>query len=228
MINVALISNNTLLIDNYITIKKIYKQICYIYQLTDENIEEKMLLTDIFILCLKEDSEIDSLYEWIKKIRQVNNKDIYVFMESLTKKQQITCLRLGVDAIFDFSVNIEELSLVLLHILKRRFKQITETSIEFSSNAIQIFSEDLSILIDGKKKISLTKLEYRLISYLIKYSGVIVSHEELSLLLWKKNDSKSYCKLATLVFQLRQKIEIDPKNPRFVQTIRGKGYKLIL
>ncbi|MFD1900695.1 hypothetical protein GQR36_13140 [Enterococcus termitis] len=67
MINVALISNNTLLIDNYITIKKIYKQICYIYQLTDENIEEKMLLTDIFILCLKEDSEIDSLYEWIKK-----------------------------------------------------------------------------------------------------------------------------------------------------------------
>ncbi|MFD2306896.1 winged helix-turn-helix domain-containing protein [Enterococcus termitis] len=62
----------------------------------------------------------------------------------------------------------------------------------------------------------------------MKYSGVIVSHEELSLLLWKKNDSKSYCKLATLVFQLRQKIEIDPKNPRFVQTIRGKGYKLIL
>ncbi|MFD2306895.1 hypothetical protein [Enterococcus termitis] len=158
MINVALISNNTLLIDNYITIKKIYKQICYIYQLTDENIEEKMLLTDIFILCLKEDSEIDSLYEWIKKIRQVNNKDIYVFMESLTKKQQITCLRLGVDAIFDFSVNIEELSLVLLHILKRRFKQITETSIEFSSNAIQIFSEDLSILIDGKKKSHLQSL----------------------------------------------------------------------
>ncbi|MFD1900696.1 hypothetical protein GQR36_13145 [Enterococcus termitis] len=72
----------------------------------------------------------------------------------MTKKQQITCLRLGVDAIFDFSVNIEELSLVLLHILKRRFKQITETSIEFSSNAIQIFSEDLSILIDGKKNLT--------------------------------------------------------------------------
>ena len=61
------------------------------------------------------------------------------------------------------------------------------------------------------------------LSYLIKKNNIVLREE----LAEQEIDESELRKVDVQVTRLRQKIEINPKQPHFLKTIRGKGYKLI-
>lgn len=73
------------------------------------------------------------------------------------------------------------------------------------------------------KHIKLTTAENNLLKIFIKFANQSVSREELA----RQTQSKSLRTIDVQVARLRQKIENEPKKPLFIQSIRGKGYKLI-
>ncbi|MCB0208892.1 MAG: winged helix-turn-helix transcriptional regulator [Anaerolineae bacterium] len=88
-----------------------------------------------------------------------------------------------------------------------------------------------TIWVDGRKVSSLTPLEYKLINYLDQRRGQICSRDDLANHLYPDDmnfDGKGVAdnRLDSVVKRLRKRIEPDPKNPRYVLTERGHGFRL--
>ncbi len=77
------------------------------------------------------------------------------------------------------------------------------------------------------KKIDLTPIEFRLLTYLVRRSGQIVPYSELMTQVWGTEFSQNIVGLRVHIYNLRQKIEQDPKKPQYILAKRGVGYYLI-
>jgi len=77
------------------------------------------------------------------------------------------------------------------------------------------------------KKIDLTPIEFRLLTYLARRSGQIVPYSELMTQVWGTEFNQNIVGLRVHIYNLRQKIERDPKNPQYILAKRGVGYYLV-
>jgi two-component system KDP operon response regulator KdpE len=75
------------------------------------------------------------------------------------------------------------------------------------------------------RKVDLTRTEFDILYYLAKNDGRVISHEEMINVVWGDKGSKAG-QLRSLIYQIRQKIEDDPKKPEFIITVPGFGYRL--
>ena len=91
-------------------------------------------------------------------------------------------------------------------------------SATFKTNWITPFSKKNNHLV------YLTEGENKLLTKLVKKKNDFVLREELA---EKEFDETELRKVDVQITRLRQKIEKNPKQPQFIKTIRGKGYKLI-
>lgn len=86
------------------------------------------------------------------------------------------------------------------------------------------------VLVDGKPVETLTSLEYRLILLLFYNADKIVDRYQIVTEVWGEAylDEVEDARIEKLISRVRQKIEPDPANPRFLTTVRSRGYRLIL
>ena len=76
-------------------------------------------------------------------------------------------------------------------------------------------------------KINLTATEYKLLEILVKNRGKVVTKEILLEKLWDSNGNfVDENTLSVNIRRLRKKIEEDPKNPKYIETVFGIGYTL--
>jgi DNA-binding response OmpR family regulator len=80
---------------------------------------------------------------------------------------------------------------------------------------------------DGKP-IALTPTEFRLLEYMLKNAGLVLSHSQLLTTVWGFAYSDATELLKPTISRLRQKIEEDPSHPHIIQTVHGVGYRLII
>lgn len=72
----------------------------------------------------------------------------------------------------------------------------------------------------------LTDKEFEILRYLAEHAGKIVSRDELLHLVWGYASTPVTRTVDNFIFRLRQKLEPDPRHPRFIQTVYGDGYRL--
>ncbi len=78
----------------------------------------------------------------------------------------------------------------------------------------------------GGKPVTLSAREYRLLGYLIDHCGETVTRDELLTHVWGYSATTDTRTVDVHMAWLRQKLEENPKYPRYLQTVRGLGYKL--
>jgi DNA-binding response OmpR family regulator len=78
----------------------------------------------------------------------------------------------------------------------------------------------------GEEIIPLTPTEFRLLEYLARRQGAAVSEADLAQAIWGAYRSEDSTTVRRYIWLLRQKVELDPSNPRVVITVRGFGYRL--
>jgi len=78
------------------------------------------------------------------------------------------------------------------------------------------------------KAVTLTTQEFKLLKYLASSAGRVVSREELLNEVWGYQSYPSTRTVDNHILRLRQKLEPDPAEPRFLLTMHGAGYKLVL
>jgi DNA-binding response OmpR family regulator len=76
--------------------------------------------------------------------------------------------------------------------------------------------------------VTLTAQEFKLLKYLASSAGRVVSREELLNEVWGYQNYPSTRTVDNHILRLRQKLESDPAEPRFLLTMHGAGYKLVL
>jgi two-component system KDP operon response regulator KdpE len=78
----------------------------------------------------------------------------------------------------------------------------------------------------GDERITLTRKEYRLLHVLASHLGLVVTHQQLIKEIWGRATGDNVQYLRMLVRKLRQKVERDPNQPKYLMTESGVGYRL--
>ena len=158
----------------------------------------------------------------IDHIKQFSNTPIIMLTAMGEDKDKIDGLKIGADDYLSKPFEPEELFLRIKKLLdlfeNLKVKKIKITFGEF------IFDTSNFKLLKKDKSIYLTDGENNLLVKLINKRNNIVLREELA---DQEFDETELRKVDVQVTRLRQKIEINAKQPQYIKTIRGKGYKLI-
>ena len=206
------------LLDEYLT-EKNYK----IYHSDDFNSGKEIIEYFIFDLVI-----VDRMMpsgdgiNLVNIIKEKSNTPIILLTAMGEPENKIEGLKIGADDYLAKPFEPEELYLRIQKLLNL-FSDINEKSeiINFGD-----FTYDINDLqLKRKNKIIyLTEGENKLLIKLINKKNEIVLREELA---EQDYDESELRKVDVQVTRLRQKIETNPKQPHFLKTIRGKGYKLI-
>ena len=78
----------------------------------------------------------------------------------------------------------------------------------------------------GKKEISVTNIEFQMLYFLALHKGMAMSKEQIYEYVWNGEYVFDDSNITSHIRRLRVKIEDDPAKPRYVQTVRGIGYKM--
>ena len=82
------------------------------------------------------------------------------------------------------------------------------------------------IVLRNGKDVPLAPMEYDLLCALIDHRGAVASRHDLMREVWDYDATVVSRTVDTHIVELRRKLEADPKNPRYLQTVRGVGYML--
>ena len=157
----------------------------------------------------------------------VKDFDIPIIISSARSDitDKVIALQLGADDYLPKPYDPRELEVRIKTIL-RRYNRIQEP--KENSNKVFILDENKKEITKNKKYVKLTAAEFEVLSLLIKREGFIVSREDIfdnSDLL--NQDYYNSGSLAVIINRIRHKIEDNVKDPIYLQTIRGMGYKFL-
>ncbi|WP_331774827.1 response regulator transcription factor [Sulfurospirillum sp. 1612] len=95
------------------------------------------------------------------------------------------------------------------------------------NKAIFLLDEAKHVIKKGDQNLRLTHAEYDIIAYMLKKEEMVISREELLLNIGSIKYESSFKSIDVIIGRIRQKIGDDPKNPRFIISVRGIGYKFV-
>ena len=157
-----------------------------------------------------------------KEIREKIDLPIILLTAKGEPEDRVRGLELGAEDYLPKPFEPKELLLRIKNIIKRikKNKHII-TSIKIGKAHVNIKKMEIQ---KEKKIIKINASEKILLENMISSAGKIFSREEIS----KITNLTQERSIDVLVTRLRQKIEPDPKNPKYLQTVRGTGYVLWL
>lgn len=167
-------------------------------------------------------------FEICNKIRERDKNQAIIMLTAKSSEEDIiTGLTLGADDYIAKPFSVRELVLRVTAVLKRTSVQTYSRPI-LQVGAIEIDTANL-IQINTKTPCSFSRRELDILDYLQNNTQRPVSREELLEQVWgyKQADMIETRTVDIHIAKLRRKIEIDPKHPEWLVTIRGEGYRLI-
>ena len=137
---------------------------------------------------------------------------------------RVTGLEMGADDYLTKPFEMPEL-LVRIEALLRRAGRLQQT-FTYSFGDIQIDFRSAVVSRNGQTVNTVAK-EFQLLSYLIDHKNAVVSRESVLREIWGYEVMPISRTVDVHIANLRQKIEADPKNPRYILTVAGSGYKFV-
>jgi len=164
-------------------------------------------------------------FKTLKKIRELSSVPVIFLSVKGQELDRVYGLDLGADDYMTKPFSPRELVSRMRAVLRR-----TEAKNLASASEI-VIDDDLRINFDQRKvivrdeEIQLRPTEHRLLYQLVSNAGKLLSHEVLLSRVWgpEYRDEDHYVRL--YITYLRQKIEKDPKNPKYILSERGLGYR---
>lgn len=162
------------------------------------------------------------------KIREDKNMPIIMLSAKSEDMDKIMGLTTGADDYVTKPFNPLEL-LARVKSQLRRYKRLN-TAIDKKEEIIEI--EDLIINTNthevrvGDKEIKLTPREFEILYLLAKNKNIVFSIEKIYSMVWKEEFYESDNTVMVHIRKIREKIEDNPRKPRFIKTVWGVGYKI--
>lgn len=101
--------------------------------------------------------------------------------------------------------------------------EITPASV-LSFSGLEIRQNQHRVFMDGEE-VSLTRLEYSTLVFLASNPGIVLTQEQIFETVWNMDSDSCQSSISTVICNLRKKIEPDSKNPTYIKTVLGVGYK---
>ncbi len=189
----------------------------------DKVVEQKIHLIIMDIMMPKMDG-----LSAIMRIRQKNNIPIIVLSAKTEDTDKVLGLSIGADDYVEKPYNPIEL-VARVQASLRRYIRLGAISDNGKNNIIigglELDSENKSFMVDGEN-IKLTATEYKIVELLMNNPGRIFSAEQIYSSVWNEKGYGVENTVMVHIRHIREKIEINPREPRYIKVVWGLGYKL--
>ena len=163
------------------------------------------------------------------KIREKHSIPIIILSAKSEDADKILGLNIGADDYITKPFNpLELVARVKSHL--RRYMQLGSTAIKESEAIYTVgglaINDDLKeVTVDGEP-VKLTPIEYNILLLLVKHQGKVFSIDQIYENIWNENAVGVDNTVAVHIRHIREKIEINPKEPRYLKVVWGVGYKI--
>ena len=158
-------------------------------------------------------------YDLTKKIKKKIKVPVILLTAKGEPENRIKGLELGADDYLSKPFEPKELLLRLKNIIKNSIK--INTNLKYSVGTAQIDLNKMIINLNNKNR-KINNSEKKVLIEMLSNPGVTFSREQIG----KISGIEQERSIDVMITRLRQKIEMNPKNPKYLQTIRGSGYVL--
>lgn len=167
--------------------------------------------------------------ETIVEIRKQNSIPVIMLSAKSEDEDKIKGLDLGADDYVTKPFNPQELIARVRSSLRRytklgAIKDEKEENV-YRTGGLEINDNLKKVMVDGKK-VKLTPTEYNILKFLTKNKGIVYSIEQIYQSIWEEDCYGAENIIAVHIRHIREKIEINPKEPRYLKVIWGVGYKV--
>lgn len=166
-------------------------------------------------------------FETLEMIREISNVPVIMLTAKSDVDDRVKGLELGADDYINKPFSPAELSSRVKAVL-RRTEMPTEPVHDpiIVDDRLKLDFDRREIWVDGEL-VKLRPTEYRLLYHLVKNAGWVVPHDQLLAKVWgyEYRDETHYLRL--YVNYLRQKLEENPSEPKYILTERGVGYRFV-
>ena len=188
--------------------------------LTNEEIH--LILMDIMM------PKLDGIKATIK-IRQEKNIPIILVSAKGEDTDKILGLNIGADDYITKPFNLLELIARVKSNLRRymnfgNFNNETREDV-LRSGGLELNTSTKEVKVDGNQ-VKVTPIEYRILELLLRNKGRVFSIDEIYEKVWKEESFNVENTVAVHIRIIREKIEINPKEPRYLKVVWGIGYKI--
>ena len=163
------------------------------------------------------------------KIREENSLPIIILSAKSEDADKILGLNVGADDYVTKSFNPLELVARVKSQL-RRYTKLGSTVVQNNNTVYTVgglsIDDDLKeVTVDGEP-VKLTPIEYNILLLLMKNQGKVFSIDQIYESIWNEDAIGADNTVAVHIRHIREKIEINPKEPRYLKVVWGVGYKI--
>lgn len=166
-------------------------------------------------------------FETLEKIRKESSLPILMFTSKNDSASKVRGLRAGADDYLTKPFDMDELIARIVSLIRRytRFNQQDGTAqqkLEF--DGLQIDLENRSVTTENGT-FELPPKEFDLLLYCVKHQGKILTKQQIYEEVWGEEYFYDDSNIMAIISRLRKKLEVNTSNPKYIQTVKGIGYR---
>jgi DNA-binding response OmpR family regulator len=159
----------------------------------------------------------------LQKIRESSQVPVLMLTGKDAPTDKAKGLLSGADDYIAKPFDLAELEARIVAVMRRYKPSVRPTLIRVGD--LEIDDSIKQVKVKGRT-VSLSPKEYELLKLLASEPGRVFSHQEIIAEVWQNKPLITSSDVTKYIYLLREKLEDDPENPRYILTVRGFGYKL--
>jgi len=168
-------------------------------------------------------------FDFCRRMRQLGlHLPILILTVQSDEVDRVLGLEIGADDYVTKPFSLRELVSRLRALLRRAYGEFSSADSDLLYAADLVIDQSRAMVLRGGQAINLTPTEFRLLVYLVRHAGQVVTRAQIIESLWGyASDLESERTINVHIRRLREKIELDPSRPALILTVPGLGYRLV-
>lgn len=165
-------------------------------------------------------------FEALEEIRKESSLPILMFTSKNESISKVRGLRAGADDYLTKPFDMDELIARIVSLIRRytRFNQQEDAAAPLAFDGLQIDLENRSVTTENGT-FELPPKEFDLLIYCVKNQGKILTKQQIYEKVWGEEYFYDDSNIMAIISRLRKKLEANPSMPKYIQTIKGIGYR---
>lgn len=166
-------------------------------------------------------------FQVLQKIRETSNVPVLMLTAKSDEEDKVSGLRLGADDYLTKPFSINEL-IARVNSLIRRYTTLNPTTGADTERMVlkgMVIDKANRLVAVNNNTVELTGKEFDLLFFLATNKGRIFTKKQIYTQVWEEDYAFDDSNIMSFISKLRKKIEPNPENPFYIQTVRGVGYR---
>jgi DNA-binding response OmpR family regulator len=168
-------------------------------------------------------------FDFCRRMRQLGLRmPVLMLTVQSDEIDKVLGLEMGADDYVTKPFSLRELVSRLRALLRRAYGELSNTDADLLYAGDLVINQGRAVVQRGDQAINLTPTEFRLLVYLVRHTGQVVTRGQIIESLWgHASDLEDERTINVHIRRLREKVELDPSRPAMILTVPGLGYRLV-